>query len=169
MVERVEHVVAGHRGYLDVRMPSRAAMATIGLGRGERVRRAEVADELRAGAREHRQQRLDARREPLVVAGARVAAAPQLRERDRALGEALEDQVVERAVRGEMHGRIEAVAGEPGAAAESQRPAHRSAIAAHSGSMPAFLMIAFHLSDSTAWNFARSAGDVVNGSVPVTR
>ena len=91
-----------------------------------------------------------------------------MRERDRALGEALEHQVVERAVLGELDRRIEAVAGEARAAAKSQRRAHeRVGASRYSGSMPAFLMMFFHFSDSAAWNLPSSAGEVTKGSVPV--
>ena len=40
--------------------------------------------------------------EPRVEAAVRIALSPQLRQRDRALGEAFEDEIVERAVLGEI-------------------------------------------------------------------
>ncbi len=54
-----------------------------------------------------------------VVAAGRIAPAAQLGQRDRALGKALEDQIVELAALGKIHGRIETIAREAGAAAES--------------------------------------------------
>ena len=51
----------------------------------------------------------------------RILRAGLLCQRDRPLGEALEDQVVEGPVCGELHRRLNPVAGEPGAAANPHR------------------------------------------------
>ena len=47
----------------------------------------------------------------------RILRASLLRQRDRPLGEALEDQVVEGPLRGQLHRRLDPVAGESGATA----------------------------------------------------
>ena len=120
----MEHVVAGNR-----RDPDGDAHA---FGdRGDlrrcaiRIGGAQIADQPEAPPREHGQQRFDAFGQPAVEATGRLAPSPQLGERDRALGQAFEHQVVERAVFGERDRRVEAVAGEARPASKSQRRTHR--------------------------------------------
>ena len=115
----VEHVVAGDRGHFH-RDAQAAGDGHDRVGRGERIRRAEVADQANAATLEDRQQRLDALGQPRVVAARRIAPPAQLRERDGALGEALEHEIVELAALGEVERRIEAVAREARAAAETK-------------------------------------------------
>ena len=117
-IERVEYVVAGDRGDLDGQLQSSRDVDD-GIRRRERVCGAEVAHELDAIAHERREQRFDALVQSRVVAGGRIAPAAQLGQRDRALGKALEDQIIELAALCKIHGRIETIAREAGAAAES--------------------------------------------------
>ena len=64
------------------------------------------------------QHRLDARLEQGIVAALRIARLGLLGQRDGALGEALEHQVVEGAVARQVHGRLDAIAREARAAAD---------------------------------------------------
>ena len=123
-VERVEHVVAGDRGDLDRRCDSRCAIATIASAAASGFAAPMLVTSRMLLALQDRQQRFDPLREPRVVAARRIVAPAQLRQRDRALGQAFENQIVERAVLREMHRRVEPVAGEAGAAAEPQRSSH---------------------------------------------
>jgi hypothetical protein len=170
-IELGEHIVAGDGGNLDRQLE---ALRNIDdhIRCRQRIRRAEIADESRVVPLQQRQQRFDPRHEPRVVALRRITATAELCERDRALGQALENQVVEVTALGQQDRRVETIAGEARTTSESQRVGHRRAAGVaspddHSGSMPAFLMIAFHLSDSAAWNLASSSDVVTNGSVPV--
>jgi hypothetical protein len=89
---------------------------------GERIGRAEVAHELARDCATSTGSSDSTRScKRCVVARSRIAPAAQLRERDRALGEALEDQVVELASLREIDRRIEAIAREARTAAESTR------------------------------------------------
>src|SRR4029077_9384009 len=89
-VERVEHVVAGHRSNFHWYSDSLRERDDR-VGGSERIRRAEIAEKANPAARKNRQQRLDALGEPRIVSRRRIAAAPQLSERDGALGQAFED------------------------------------------------------------------------------
>ena len=115
-----QHVVAGHRGDLDIEL---AAFGDFDdqVRRRDRIGGAHVGDQPHALLLDHRQQQFHAPREQHVVAFRRLLQLPQLRERDRALGEAFEPQVLQPAALGEYDRRLEAVAGEAGAGADAQR------------------------------------------------
>ena len=81
------------------------------------VGRAHVGDDRDASFPTCRQDGLQATLEHRVEPARRILRARLLRQRDRPLGEALENQIIERAVRRELDGRLNAIAGVPGAAA----------------------------------------------------
>jgi hypothetical protein len=72
-------------------------------------------------AHRERQQRAHARLEQWIESGGRIGELAQLRQRDGALGEAFERQVIELALRGEDRGRLQAIALEAAAGADANR------------------------------------------------
>src|SRR5947207_13141917 len=88
---------------------------------GKRIRSPHVGDDANAVALADRQQRAEARFEQGIEAGARIGELAKLRERDGALGEALEPEIVELALRGEDHRGLQAIALEAGARANPDR------------------------------------------------
>jgi hypothetical protein len=64
-----------------------------------------------------RQDGLEPALEHRVEPTRRILGTSRLRQRDRPFGEALENQIVERPVRGEFHRRLDPVGGKPGTAA----------------------------------------------------
>ncbi len=76
---------------------------------------------LRGAGRQHRAHPLGEQR---IVAGSRIVHPAELRQGDGALGQALEDEVVEPPVLGELHGRLDPIAGVAGAAADPDRRPH---------------------------------------------
>ena len=106
-----QHVVPGDRG--DAQRPQAGPARDLGhLGGGRhRVRRAHVGDDLDALRGADRQHGLHALLEQRVVALRWVGHARLLRDRDRALGEALEREVLDVAARGELDGWLDAIPG----------------------------------------------------------
>jgi hypothetical protein len=117
-IERIEHVVAGDRRDLDGNAQA-ARDVDDRVGRRQRIGRAEIADERDAASLDDGQKRLDALGQASIVAACRITPAAQLRERDGALGQALEDEIVELAALGQVERRIEAIARESRAAAQT--------------------------------------------------
>ena len=83
--------------------------------------RAHVGDDGDASIGAGRQHSLHARLEQGVIAGVRVGRSGLLRQGDRSLGKTLEDEVVQIAPGGELHGRFDPIAREPRAAANANR------------------------------------------------
>ena len=116
-IERVEHVVAGQRR--DAHLQAEPARERDDrLGSGDRVRGAHIGDDAHAVLLDQRQQAGHAPFEQRVVAVGRIVQPAQLRERDGALAEALQHQVVELAALGEDERGLEPVALEARAAAD---------------------------------------------------
>ena len=77
-------------------------MATIASAAASGLAAPQFDDELDSPALQNRQQGFDASRQPGIVAAGRIATSTKLRQRNRALGQALEHEVVERAMLGKM-------------------------------------------------------------------
>ena len=129
-LEQAEHVVAGDRRDLE-RDSAAPGDGEHRLCAGDRIRRAHIGQQAHAVALRHRQQQLHAPREQRVVAVVRILQLPQLRERDGALGEALEPEVGEPGALGEHHRRLEPVAGESCAGADANHANAFSCSARH--------------------------------------
>jgi hypothetical protein len=117
-MEQVEHVVAAHDGHLD----GEAELFREGAhpaARAERVGGAHVGDNAKAMPHGEGQQRAHPRLEERIEAGRGIGELAQLRERDGALGQAFEREVVELALRGEDYCRLEAIALEAAAGADA--------------------------------------------------
>jgi hypothetical protein len=104
-----EDVIAGDGGDLKPLEPELVGDLAGRLGGCSRVGRPHIGDDLHLVPRADRQNRPHARAEQRIVAGFRVFHPDLLRERDRPLGEALEHEVVEAALLGELHGRVDPV------------------------------------------------------------
>ena len=117
----VEHVVAQDRGNLHRRKAELGDDARGVLCRAARIGGAHAGDDARAVGAAVRQRGAQALVEELVVALTVVLQALELRERDRALGERLVDQVIELAPRGEVGCRLDPVASIARADADAQR------------------------------------------------
>ena len=85
----------------------------------ERIGGAHVGHDAEVVAQRERQQRAHARVEQRIEAAGGIGELAQLRERDGALGEAFEREVVELALRGEDYCRLEAIALEAAAGADA--------------------------------------------------
>ena len=112
-LEQSKHVVAGHRRHLE-RDAAALCDRQHGCRAGHGVGRAHVGKQTHALPLRHRQQALHASRKERVVAVVRILQLAQLRQRDGALGEALEAEVGEPGTLGEHHRRLEPVARESG-------------------------------------------------------
>ena len=163
-IEHVQHVVAGHRGHFD-RDPEAFRDGDDRIGRGERIGRAEIARRGGCGgARESAAATRCARRD-----------ANRSRSPGRAGAAAGQEQSYARpGTRGPDSRAPRAPRDGPARRGDRRRSPRRrptstfrACARTYSGSMPAFLMMAFHFSDSATWNFPSSAGVVMKGSVPV--
>src|SRR6185369_6392188 len=115
-----EHGGDAHRPDAELARDRRGA-----AGGGERVRRAHVGDDAHAPLDRRAEDTAHPRLEQRIEAGVRLAAACLLRERDRALGEALEDEDVEVAALDELERGLDAIARVAGAGAEAKRAPRR--------------------------------------------
>jgi hypothetical protein len=120
--DQVEHVVPGHRGDLQARQPVAAGDIRDHFGGGQRVGRAHVGDDPDAAPRAVPEHRVHPLGQPRVEPRPRVTPPLPLREGDGPLSEALEYQVVQLPVLGQLGGGLNAVIGEPGARPHSDRP-----------------------------------------------
>jgi len=119
--QQVEHVVARHGRDRQAAQAERRGDGRDLVRRGDGIRSAHVGDDADAALRARRQHRAHALLEQRVVAAARVESPRLLREGDGALGEALEHEVVEVTVLGELERGLDAVSGVAGAGAEPDR------------------------------------------------
>ena len=101
--------------------PISSAWRRIAPRRGGGVRGAHVADDAHAVAQAGRQHRAHAVEQARRVALLRVLHPREVLARDRALGEALEDEIVELAPLRELDGRRDPVVGEARAGADAQQ------------------------------------------------
>ena len=98
----------------------------IALAGGERVGGAEIGDQAHASALEHGQQQFHAPLEQRIVAAVRILESPQLPQRDRALGQAFEPQILDVAALGQDQRGLQPIALESRAAADAYRAGHCS-------------------------------------------
>ena len=115
-----QHVIAQHHRYAQARQAQLTRHPQHGLAGGQGMRGTHVGHDARALAHTGRQHRAHALLQQGVVAPTRILAATQLRQRDGALGQALEHQHVERAALGQVPGRIDAVARVAGAGTDAE-------------------------------------------------
>ncbi len=124
--QRLRDIVAGDGGDLQPRQAHLAGDRGHGADGADRVRRAHVGDDLHAvgdAGPQHRAQPLGQQR---IETGVGIAPARLLRQRNRALGEAFEHEVVELSARGELDRGLDAVARISGTGADANGP-HRRA------------------------------------------
>ena len=118
-----QHVVAGDHRHAN-RNSLTACDSNDGVCRSQWIGGAHVGDQPEAACVELWQQKLDAPFEQRVVSSGRILALAKLRQSNRALSQALEDQVVDPASCGENDRRLEPVARESGTATDPQRFRH---------------------------------------------
>ena len=128
----LEHVVADHRRGLHRRQTELSNDARGVLGRADRIGSAHAGDHARAVPLAMRQCRTKAILEQLVVSLRWILQPLELRERDRALGQAFVDQVVELAARGKIVGRLDSITGITCAGTDPDRPRQRFLHVVHS-------------------------------------
>ena len=165
----VEHVVAQHRR--DLHRAEAELADDLGglLRRAERIRRAHAGDDTRAVRACNAAARRGSGPRAARCSRRRVLHPLQLRERDRALGQRLVDQIVELAPLGEQRRGLDAIPRVARAGADAQHARTGAAvaiIAAHSPLMFLSLMIRAHFSLSLFRSAASCAGVVGAGSTP---
>ena len=117
----LQHVVAGDGGDLDPAEAQRAGDLLDLLGGGERVGSTHVGDDPDALGAAGGQDRLHPLDEQGIVALRGIFQLRLLGERDGALGQAFEDQVIELALLGQLDRRLDPIAGEAGAGPDPDR------------------------------------------------
>ena len=116
----VQHVVARHHRHAQARQAEFSCHRQHGRPGGLRVRRAHVADHPHALAHAGRQHGAHTRLQHRVIAVLGVAGAAQLRQRDGALGQALEHQRVQPTPLGQGLRGVDPVAGIAGTSADAK-------------------------------------------------
>src|SRR6185503_20947717 len=114
------NVVAGHHRDREPSHAQSRGNLPHAVSRGGRVGGAHVGDDPDASSTRLGQDRFHALLEQRIEAGIGIAGLRLLRECDGSLGQALEDDDVEIAAFDELDGRLDAVAGVSGAAADTQ-------------------------------------------------
>ncbi len=118
----VEHVVADHRGDLQRRQAERFRDLGGPAGGGDRIGRAHIGDDLDALGGADRQHRAHPLLEQRIVAAFGILHPRLLRQRDGALAETLEHQILDVALFGEFDRGLDAIAGIAGAGSYSNGP-----------------------------------------------
>ncbi len=120
----VRHLVARDPGDAQAVQPQLVRDAPCELGRGAWVGDAHVGEDAGAAGPAGGQHGPQPMGEEAVVAERWILQPVAVAEGHRALAQALEDEPVELAAPGEVHGRVQPVGGETGATADAQRVGH---------------------------------------------
>ena len=156
--DHIEHIVAEHGSHPQAADTQLAGDLGHLAGGGHGVGRTHVGDDPDPLGPAGTQDGAHPVLEQGVVASGRVLHPCLLGQSDGALGQTLEDEVVEPALLGELDRGLDPVAREAGTGADPDRP--------HSGSIPAAFTIRAHFSVSATVKALSSSGVLAPGSMP---